>query len=99
MKVSKSLVHLGEKEGDQSESMGGKGELHSQERQVPRRKEMAYKESLLMKSRRNHERMQKFSQEDLERLGLIPSLAKPEMEKKAGRQRVSHKMTTSNESW
>ena len=51
--------HLGERErerGIRARAWGGKGGLHSERRQIPRRKERASKKSLPGKSRRRHER-------------------------------------------
>ena len=64
--------------------------LHSERRQIPRRKERASKNSFPRKCRKKHERVsgRKSSQDDLQSLGFTPSLAKPEMGKKVGRQRA-----------
>ena len=49
--------HLGEKERYRSESIGGKGGLHSEGGQVPRRKGRACKKIISRRSRRKHERV------------------------------------------
>ena len=46
---------LGEREGVWGESMGEKGGLHHEGRQVPRRKERTSKKNLPRRSRRKHE--------------------------------------------
>ena len=68
----------------------GKGGLHRERRQISRRKGRASKKSLPRTSRRKHERVsgRKALQDDLQSLGLTPSLAKPEMGKEVGRQRA-----------
>ena len=48
---------LGESEGDQSEAWSGKGGLHGERGQIPRRKGWASKKSLPRTSRRKHERV------------------------------------------
>ena len=81
---------LGEREGDQSESMEGKGGLHRERRQIPRWKKRVSKKSFPRTSRRKHERMsgRKALQDDLQSLGFTPSLVKPEIGKEVGRRRA-----------
>ena len=49
--------HLGEKEGIRARAWSGKGELHRERGQIPRRKGRASKESLPRRGRRKHERV------------------------------------------
>ena len=49
--------HLGERGGIRARAWSGKGGLHRERRQIPRRKERASKKSLPRTSRRKHERV------------------------------------------
>ena len=68
----------------------GKGGLHGERRQIPRRKGRASKKSLPRTSRIKHGRVsgRKSSPGDLQSLGFTSSLAKPEMGKEVGRRRA-----------
>ena len=68
----------------------GKGGLHSDQKRVPRRKVRASKKILSRTSRMKHERVsgRKSSPGQLQSLGFIPSLAKPEIGKEVGRRRA-----------
>ena len=49
--------HLGEREGIRARAWSGKGGLHDERGQIPRRKERASKKSFPRRSRRKHERV------------------------------------------
>ena len=70
--------------------MGRKGGLHSEGRQVPRKRVRASKESLPRNGGRKHQRMKerKSSPGGLKKSWCTPSLAKPEMGKKISRRRA-----------
>ena len=70
----------------------GKGGLHGERRQIPRRKERASKKSLPRTSRSMSGWVDaKALQDDLQSLGFTPSLVKPEMGKEVGRRRARSK--------
>ena len=54
---SEQEPHLGEREGIRAGAWGRKGGLHSEERQVPRRRGWASKEKLPRESRERHQRV------------------------------------------
>ena len=68
----------------------GKGGLHSERRQIPKRKGRASKENLLRESRRKHERVsgRKSSPGRSAESYFTPSVAKPEIGKEVGRRRA-----------
>ena len=69
--------------------MKRKGGLHSEGRQIPRRKGRANKNSLPKRSRRKHERVSgRKSSSERPVKSFTPCLAKPEMGKEVGRQRT-----------
>ena len=80
---------------------GRKSGLHSEIKQVPRKKGRASKVSPPTRSRRKHEPVNaKALQEDLQRLGFTPSLVKGKrkMGKRLGDKGLAYKMTERNES-
>ena len=81
-------LHLGERE--KAESWREKSHLHGEGRRVPGRRKRESKEKFPKRSRRKHERVvdAKALQDDLQKLGFTPSLAKPEMGNEVGRQRA-----------
>ena len=66
----------------------GKGRLHGERGQIPRRKGRESNKRLPRTSRRKHERVSAL-QDDLQSLGFPPSLAKPEIGNEVGRRRAS----------
>ena len=81
---------LAREKGITARSWRGKGGLHRERRQIPRRKGRASKKSLPRTKRRKHERVRdaKALQDDLQSLGFTPSLANPEIGNEVGRRRA-----------
>ena len=50
-------LYLGEREGIRARAWSGKGGLHSEGRQIPKRKRRSCKKSLPRRSRRKHEQV------------------------------------------
>ena len=93
-------THLGKKKrGIPAGAWRGGGELHSDERQVPRRRGRASKENLPRRSRRKHERVsgRKCSPGGSGVLVLLQVLPNLKWEKTLGEERPAHKMTKQNE--
>ena len=88
--MSESRI-LASKRGIEAGAWSGKGGLHGERRQIPRRKGRASKKNLPRRSRRKHKRVsgRKSLQEDLQSFGFTESLAKSEMGKEVGR-RIAH---------
>ena len=89
VKMSKSRTLARERE-IRAGAWRGKGGLHGEGIQIPRRSGRSSKKSLRKRSRKKHDQVSgpKALQGDLQSLGFTPSLAKPEIGKEVGRRRA-----------